>query len=269
MLFYFHKLTQFILGFDAFCLGKKFLVFNLVDRNLKIKYRRSFLGYFWTIFSPIMMSAIYYFVFKVVMHIEKPHYLAFILCGVLPWNFFTQTISESTESIVANQSLISKIPIPIHVFPYVVSITNFSTLFLSLPVIIGLSLYSGVELNLGMLWIIYFFSCILILSYSFGAILAILYVYMRDLKHAIGLIIQVWFYATPILYDSSMIPDKYKFIIFLNPVGSIFEGIHQSILGTNENIFIHAMTGLFWVLIGLFSLRLTYTNLKRGLVEVL
>lgn len=262
-------LSKALLGFDALCLGRKFLVFNLVDRNLKIKYRRSFFGFFWTILAPLAISAIYYFVFKVVMHVERPHYLVFILSGVLPWSFFTQTITESTESIVANQGLISKIPIPIHVFPYVVSITNFSTLFLALPVIFGLSLLSGVPLGLHMLWIFFFFGCLLLLSYAFGAVLAVFFVYMRDLKHAIGLILQIWFYGTPIIYDSSMIPEKYNWILFLNPVGSIFEGIHQSMLGTTGNIFIHAGASLGWTAIALVILRITYTRHREGLVEVL
>jgi ABC-type polysaccharide/polyol phosphate export permease len=263
------SLSKKILGFDAFCLGKKFLVFNLVDRNLKIKYRRSILGYFWTILAPLAMSAIYYFVFKLVMHVERPHYLAFILCGVLPWSFFNQTIIESTESIVANQVLISKIPIPIHVFPYVVSITNFSTLLLSLPVIFVLAVFSGAAISANMLWVLYFFGCLLLLAYTSGAVLAVFYVYMRDLKHAIGLILQVWFYATPIIYDSSMIPQKYKWVLYFNPTGSIFEGIHQSMLGGGSNIYVHAAVALFWVLLGTLALRVTYMNLRSGLVEVL
>ncbi len=264
-----NRLTLIALGFDAFCLNKKFLVFNLVNRNLKIKYRRSFFGYFWTILAPVMISMIYYFVFKVVMNVNRPHYLPFILAGVLPWSFFSQSISEATESIVANQALISKIPIPIHVFPYVVSITNFSTLFFSLPVIFILGMVSGVQPSPNMLWAFYFFGCLLLLSYSVGAILAVFYVYLRDLRHAIGLALQVWLYATPIFYDSSMIPPKYHWILFLNPVGSIFEGIHMSMLGSEGALIPHVLASLAWVTIGLLSLRVTYTRLRSGLVEVL
>lgn len=263
------RFIETLLGFDAFCLGKKFLVFNLVNRNLKIKYRRSFFGYLWTILAPVMISMIYYFVFKVVMKVDRNHYLPFILAGVLPWSFFSQSLSEATESIVANQGLISKIPVPIHVFPYVVSITNFSTLFFSLPVIFFLALFSGVPATMSMAWVFYFFGCLLLLSYSLGGILAVFYVYLRDLKHAIGLALQVWLYATPIFYDSSMIPPKYHWILFLNPVGSIFEGIHMSMLGSEGALIPHVLASLAWVTIGLLSLRVTYTRLRSGLVEVL
>ena len=263
------QLTEFLLGFDAFCLNKKFLVYNLVNRNLKVKYRRSFLGFFWTILSPLGISTIYYFVFKVVMRIDRPHYLPFILCGVLPWTFFAQSLGEATESIVGNHGLISKIPVPIQVFPYVVSITNFSTLLFALPIIIALAWLSGVHLSLGTLLVFPFFLSLLIIGYALGTILAILYVYLRDLKHAIGLILQIWFYATPIIYDKTMIPDRYKFILYINPVGATFVGIQESVLGINGN-FMHSICGaLGWSLISLVLLRITFNRFRHGLPEVL
>src|SRR3954471_24738544 len=96
------------LGVDFFCFGKKFLVFNLVSRNLKIKYRRSVLGVFWTLLSPLAMAVIYYFVFRVVLNVRIDHYAVFILSGVLPWSFFGVTTLEGLDSILGNGSLISK-----------------------------------------------------------------------------------------------------------------------------------------------------------------
>jgi ABC-type polysaccharide/polyol phosphate export permease len=263
------KLTELFLGFDAFCLNKKFLVYNLVNRNLKIKYRRSFLGFFWTILSPLAISFIYYFVFKVVLKVERPHYLPFILCGVLPWSFFSQSLSEATESIVGNHGLISKIPVPIQVFPYVVSITNFSTLLFSLPIIILLAWLSGITPSLITLMIIPYFLSLLIISYALGTILAIIYVYLRDLKHAIGLILQIWFYATPIIYDKTMIPEKYKFILYLNPVGASFVGIQESILGVSGNLALSASGSIFWSVTSLILLRIIFKHFRSGLPEVL
>jgi ABC-type polysaccharide/polyol phosphate export permease len=134
------------LGVDLFCVGKKFLVFNLVSRNLKIKYRRSILGIFWTLLSPVAMGFVYYFVFKVILKVQIPHYLAFILSGVLPWSFFAQTVLEGMESIVSNWSIVTKVPIPIQVFSYVNAVTNLTTLFLALPVFIGAAYFTDVPL---------------------------------------------------------------------------------------------------------------------------
>jgi ABC-type polysaccharide/polyol phosphate export permease len=263
------KITTIALGFDAFCLNKKFLVYNLVNRNLKIKYRRSFLGFFWTILSPLAVSFIYYFVFKVVMKVERPHYLPFILCGVLPWSFFAQSLNEATESIVGNHGLISKIPVPIQVFPYVVSITNFSTLIFALPIIIGLAWASGITPSFITILIFPYFLSLLVISYALGTVLAIAFVYLRDLKHAIGLILQIWFYATPIVYDKGMIPEKYKFVLYLNPVGASFVGIQESVLGVTGSMVLSSLGALFWCGVSLWVLRFTFKRFHSGLPEVL
>src|SRR5690349_10337533 len=125
------KIFLFPLGVDLFCFSKKFLVFNLVSKNLKTKYHRSFLGIFWTLISPLSMGLVYFFAFKVVMKVQQPHYLALLLCGVLPWSFFSQTLGEGTESIVNSFGLLSKVPIPLPVFPFVGALTNLTTLMLS------------------------------------------------------------------------------------------------------------------------------------------
>ena len=264
-----YKVTSFLLGFDAFCLNKKFLVFNLVSRNLKIKYRRSFFGFFWTIISPLAISIIYFFVFKIIMKIDQQLYLPFILSGVLPWTFFSASLSEATESIVNNHNLISKIPVPTHVFPFVVTVTHFSTLILAFPIILATVWISGITPELRSLLCIPFSISLLIICYSFGTVLAMAYVYFRDLKHAIGLILQVWFYVTPIVYSKEMIPEKYRFLIFVNPVGPSFIGIQESIVGTQSNLFWVGIGAAFWSFVSLLLLRLAFKKAHHGLAEVL
>lgn len=105
------------LGVDLFCFGKKFLVFNLVAKNLRTKYRRSILGILWTLAAPLSMAIVYYFVFKVVLQVKQPYYIVLILTGVLSWNFFGQTLVEGTDAILGSWGLLSKVPIPLPVFP--------------------------------------------------------------------------------------------------------------------------------------------------------
>lgn len=214
-------------GIDLFCLGKKFLVFNLVSRNLKIKYRRSILGILWTLFSPLAQAAVLYFVFKVVMQVQVPHYLAFILSGMLPWAFFSQTLGEGTEAIVGSISLITKVPVPIQVFPYVGAMTNLVTLFLAAPIMVGASLVSGVTLGPSVLMTFPYFALLFLMAYGFSLILSVGFVYLRDLKHLIGIILQIWFYGTPVVYQSSMIPAKYHWILYANPLGTAFAGFQR------------------------------------------
>lgn len=181
------------LGVDLFCLGKKFLVFNIVSRNLKIKYRRSVFGVLWTLLAPLAMAVIYYFVFKIVLNIKLPNYQVFILSGVLPWAFFSQSILEGMESIVQNWSLVSKIPIPLQVFPWSCSVTNWVTLLMSLPILLGVAWLSGVGFHPAQAFILVYFLALFLISYGISLILAVGFVYLRDLRHLTGILIQIWF----------------------------------------------------------------------------
>ncbi len=212
---------------EYMCLGKKFLIYNLVNRNLKIKYRRSFLGVVWTVLSPVSMAVVYYYVFKVILRVQMPHYLAFILCGTLPWAFFAQSLMEGMESLVANQGLLSKVPVPVPVFPYVCILTNMITLLIATPIIFIAAWISGVELSASVILLPVLLGCLFLITYAFTFILAHLYVFFRDLKHLMSLVIQIWFYGTPVIYDEQMIPEKYHWVLYINPFGTLFSSLHD------------------------------------------
>lgn len=216
--------------FDFFCLGKKFLVFNLVSRNLKIKYRRSVFGVFWTLLNPLALTCIYYFIFKIIMKSEVPHYPAFMMSGVLVWSFFASTVLEGLESIVGNWGLVSKVPIPVQVFPWVGTITNLITLFLALPIVLGAAYLSGVQLCGSVVLLFFYLGATFLMSYCVSLVLAIAFVYLRDLRHITGLIVQLWFFGTPVLYDEAMIPEKYHWVLTFNPLAYIFIGIHDVLI---------------------------------------
>ena len=217
-------------GIDFFCLSRKFLVYNLVDRNLKVKYRRSAAGILWTLLSPMAVASIYFFVFKIILNVKVPHYLAFILSGILAWTFFAQTVLEGMESITSNWGLASKVPVPLQIFPYVGTVTNLVNFLFAVPVIFGACLVSGVPLGFSVLLLPLYIALLFLITYSFSLILAVFMVYFRDLKHAGGLIMQVWFYATPVVYDESLIPEGYRWILWANPLGQIFSGFHKMLV---------------------------------------
>jgi ABC-type polysaccharide/polyol phosphate export permease len=213
--------------FNTFCLGKKFLVFNLVGKNLKRKYRRSYFGFLWTLLAPTAMAVVYYFVFKMVLHVRIPHYVAFVLTGVLPWAFFAGSLSEGMESIVGNWNLASKVPIPVQVFPFSVSVTNVINFGFSIPVLLAASFVSRVELSdsLVLLPLIFFF--LFLTTYGLALILSLVFVYLRDLRHILSILLQIWFYGTPVVYSENMIPPQFHWVIYANPVGTVFVALHR------------------------------------------
>lgn len=255
-------------NFDVFCTGKKFLVFNLVSRDLKIKYRRSFLGFFWTILHPLGLCGIYYLVFKMFLKIQIPHYVAFILSGVIPWTFFSTSVIEGTETLQGNSGLLTKVPIPTQVFPFVACVTNLITLFFALPILATVSLSSGVYLGWDLLYLPVLCSLLFLIAYSLALILSVVYVYLRDLKHAIGLLLQIWFYATPILYGLEMVPENLRWITFLNPVGGLFICFHSVFMGEALSIN-YLLIGVAWALAFYFCAILVQKRFARTAVELL
>jgi ABC-type polysaccharide/polyol phosphate export permease len=256
-------------GVDLFCTGKKFLVFNMVGRNLKIKYRRSFLGFFWTLLNPMAMALVFYFVFKVILKVQIPHYLAFILSGMLPWSFFSQTLMENMESLVGNIGLLTKVPIPLQVFPFVGSVTNLLTLIFALPILLAASLFTGVSLGPSVIALGFFLATLFFTAYSLSIILSIAFVYFRDLRHIIGITMQLWFYGTPVVYNESMIPEHLRWALYLNPIGTTFSAFHQILVDGQWPEPMQYMVSLSWT-IALLTLAIwVRKHLCNNLVEQL
>jgi len=254
-------------GVDFFCLGKKYLVFNMVSRNLKSKYHRSVLGVFWTLVNPLAMALVYYFVFKGILRVKQDHYLVFILCGQFPWNFFVQSLMEGLESLVGNLGLISKVPVPIQIFPFVGAVTNLVTLFLSLPILLGVALISHLSIGIALVCLPYYLVLLFLMCYSISLVLSIAFVFFRDLRHLMSIVMQVWFFATPVIYADTMIPERYHWIIYANPVGTIFVGLHRAFVDQAWPSQAMTLVPLAWVAVFVSISIVAYKGWARGIVE--
>src|SRR3954469_25912945 len=118
---------------EFFCLHRRNLLLTLVLRNFKVKYKGSVFGYLWTLVIPLSQVLVFYFVYQVILKVPVPNYLAFIVTGILPWVFFASTASESLESLVSGQNLLSHMPMPAQAFPAASVTTNFISFLLSWP----------------------------------------------------------------------------------------------------------------------------------------
>lgn len=213
------------------------------------------------------MSAVYYFVFKVVLNVQIPHHLIFILTGVLSWNFLAQSISEGMESIVGNIGLVTKVPMPLQVFAYVGCITNFVTYFLALPVLLGAAALSGVGFHSSLLALPFYGLCLFLMTYGISLTLSLFFILFRDLKHIMGIVLQVWFYATPIIYDESMIPEKYRWVLYLNPFGQLFSDLHSIWIRGTWPAPDHFLIVGAWTLAAVLVAAFVQKSMARGLVE--
>ncbi len=213
-----------------FCFHRKNLLMNLVMRNFKIKYRGSVLGYLWTLVIPLSQVVVFYFVYQVVLKIPIPNYLAFIVTGIMPWVFFASTVNESLESLVAGQNLLSHVPMPIQVFPAATVLTNFFNLLLAFPIIFGVLLWSGITPSFTMILAVPYLVGLFLFTYCLSFILACLFVLFRDVKYIFSIFLNLWMYATPVLYTIDLVPDKFRWIFFVNPLTGFFVGFRDALI---------------------------------------
>lgn len=203
---------------------------NLVMRNFKVKFRGSVLGYLWTLVIPLSQVCVFYFVYQIIMKVPIPHYLAFIVTGIMPWVFFATTVTESLESLVSGQNLLSHLPMPLQVFPAATVFTNFMSFLLAFPVMMGAIWWSGIPLQLSMLWAVPYIAGLLLFTYCLAFLLASLYVLFRDLKHIFSIFVNLWMYATPILYSVDLVPENFRWIFYVNPLTGFFVGVRDVLI---------------------------------------
>jgi lipopolysaccharide transport system permease protein len=220
---------------DFLCLNNKFLIYNLVIRNLKLRYRKSYIGILWTLLIPAANALIYNLVFKYIMKVDIPNYLVFLLSGLLPWGFFLTSVTNGMETLVANQAVLNKIPINAFTFILAETLTALTNFVLGLPIVILMILFSGVPLNIYQLLVPFLLLLLFLQAYGLSVIFSYLFVYFRDLRHLMGIVLQIWFYLTPILYQQKMIPANYEFVAWLNPLSHIFNMIHLA-AGSQEAV---------------------------------
>jgi ABC-2 type transport system permease protein len=201
----------------------------LTTRDLKVRYSTSSLGYLWSILDPLVMSGIYWFVFTQVFSrgVGEEPYIVFLLCGLLPWMWFTGAASDSTRAFLAEAKLIrsTKIPRTIWVFRLIAS-KGFEFVA-SIPVLAVFALFTGAEVTpLALLWPLAFVLQAILLM-GVGLIIAPLVVFFRDLERAVKLVLRFLFYASPIVYASTDLPAGFDFWAAFNPLSGIF-GLYRA-----------------------------------------
>lgn len=194
------------------------LIHELVIRDLKVKYRRSFLGYLWSLLNPLLMMAVMSFVFSSFFRVNIENYPVYLICGQTLYSFFTESTNMAMGSILASGSLIRKIYIPKFIFPFSRVMSSFVTMSFSLAAILIVMIITRARFYWTMLLAVVPIVFLFLFCCGLGMILAALCVYFRDIKHLWSVITLAWMYATPIFYSIDTLPANKAQIIRLNPL---------------------------------------------------
>jgi ABC-type polysaccharide/polyol phosphate export permease len=198
------------------------LIWSLVARELKARYRGSVLGVLWSFINPLLLLAIYAFIFTTIMPNRVPGvqpYALFMLCGILPWTWFAASLTEASGSLMAGGNLIKKVLFPAEVLPIVSVLSNMVHFLLPLPLVIALLVaYDHTPDAPGLLWLPLVIAVQLVFTAGLALMLAALTVHFRDIRDILANVLMLWFFTTPIIYvyfQQEVIP--YKRWFDLNP----------------------------------------------------
>ncbi len=197
------------------------LIQTLVARDLKARYRGSVLGFFWSFINPLLLLLIYAFVFSKVLPGTHPEeiepYALFMFCGILPWTWFSSSLSESANVLISGGNLIKKVLFPAEILPIVTVLANMIHFFFGLPILVIFLIYYQTSISITELaWFPVVVLIQLILTTALSLILAALTVHFRDIKDILSNLLTFWFFATPIIYPVSAAAFA-KTFLNLNP----------------------------------------------------
>ena len=249
--------------------GYRQLLKSNVRKEIRGKYKGSFLGVLWSFVNPLLMTLVYAIVFPFLLRGSQPHYTTFIVIAILPWNWFTATISQGTSTILANGGIIKKVYFPRAILPISIVTSGLVNFIISCLIILLFLIFSGIGFSPYILLL----PLIVILQYilQLGIILITgsINVYIRDLEYIINFFIQMLFYATPVLYSMSMFPKKIQWLLRLNPMTTIIESYRDIFFYKQATNF--AMLGYVFVIRVVILLvgSLVFKKLEKGFAEEL
>lgn len=240
---------------------------SLVKKDLRGRYKGSVLGFFWTFLNPLLQLLVYFIVFSVILRVQVENYTAFMFVSLLPWIYFSSCTATANRLIIDQANIVKKIYFPRLILPFASACSGLINL--SLSYLIALPVLHLLGINLGPSIILLPLILILhgVLVLGFGMLISSMNVYFRDIEHIWGIMLQVWIYITPILYPITMVPDKYKSLIHLNPMTSVIL-LYQKILYDGQFPSVDlVLEALCWALFMYFIGFSVFNKLERRFAE--
>lgn len=200
------------------------LIKTSVKKDIGGKYKHSFLGVLWSFINPLLQIAVYAIIFPLIMRNNIPNYTVFMVCGLIPWNYFSTAINRTSFVMIENGNIIKKVYFPREILPLSVVTSEGVNFLISTIIIIGfvLAYRMGISIYLLLYPVLFIIQYVMLAGISL--VVSSVTVYFRDLQHFLGVLLQLFFYATPIVYEVKQIPEAYRWILKINPMTYIIEG---------------------------------------------
>jgi ABC-2 type transport system permease protein len=242
------------------------LVWELVRRELRVRYRRSVIGFTWTMLQPLLMMLVLQVAFSAMFRFDLFNYPVYVLSGLLFWNFFSQSIVVSMNSLRANARLIQKLPVPKSVFPLSVVVSGLINLLFALVPLLGLLVVTDHPTGPALWFLPVSILIAAIFTLGAGLLLAPLSALFFDIVELVAVTLQLLMFLTPLMYPLSMVPPKYEWIVRYNPLRSILEVFRDPIYYAKvpplSHLSVAAGLALLMLAIGIVAFRRTSRNIN-------
>jgi len=214
------------------------LLYVLTLRDVKVRYKQTVLGILWAVIQPLFMMIIFTFFFSRLAGIQSDGvpYAVFAYAGLVPWTFFSNSVNNSGNSLVGNSSLITKVYFPRMIIPLAAVGAGLIDLVIAFGLLVLLMIYYGIGFSLNLLMLPVLILLTASLAAGFGMWMSAINVKYRDVRYALPFLIQVWMFATPIIYPFSLVPDKWRWLLMINPLTGIIEGYRSAIFGNSFDL---------------------------------
>jgi lipopolysaccharide transport system permease protein len=201
-------------------------------RDLKVRYKQAVIGLGWAVIKPLMLMVVFVVVFGIIARVPTGNmpYSVVVYTGLLPWTLVTTVVGTAASSLIANAHLLTRVYFPRLIVPLSASIVALIDLIISLPILFGLLLWFHIPITARVLWLPLFLGMIFILSVSVGLIMAALHTKYHDVGMLLPILLQVWMYATPIIYPIELVPAKWLFVYSLNPLVGLIQGVRWALV---------------------------------------
>ncbi|QDU72224.1 ABC transporter permease [Mucisphaera calidilacus] len=248
------------------------LAWSLAKRDFSVRYRQTCLGTLWAVIQPLVSMVVLHVFFGKAMGLEDRvggvAYPIFLFAGLLPWNLFTTTITSSTQSLIANQHILTKVYFPRILLPISAATVPLVDFALALVVLFGLMVFLGVSFSVSLLALPVALLGALLSAVGVGLALSALTVWYRDTRHALPFVMQTWFFMTPVLYPPAILPEGYRWLLMLNPMTGVIDAFRAAILDqpmTMSTLMMPVAIGSLLMVVG----AVIFTRAERSFADVI
>ena len=212
-------------------LSRRYLLYQLASREIKARYKQSYLGIGWAVVQPLAMMVVFLFIFTKIVRVEvEGSYALFVYSGLLIWGLFSRSLTLLTDSMVSNANLIRKVYFPREVILLAGLVGRLVDFGIAFIVYIGLMVIFRVSPTLHFLWAAPIVLITLMLALGVCFFTSALEVWRRDIRSVVALVAQLWLYATPIIYPLAQVPEEWRWVSYANPMTGVVEGFRSAVL---------------------------------------